>query len=202
MRSRSNPRRPVWGIVGAVVLGTVALVAVALGLVWWLGGSDDSDAQAAPTPLPCTTTLITPIESLPAAESIVVNVFNSTDRAGLAAQTADALRADGYTVKKVGNEESGVVVSTAAELRFGAKGERAAERLRFLIPDAVLVPIDRANKRVDLVIGTAFTGLVDEAVAVAAMASPSPSLSGPGCAQPPSTTAPVNPSPSPRPRAS
>lgn len=202
VRRRSTARRPVWGIVGAVILGTVALLAIALGLVWFLSSANDAETDAAPTPLPCTTTLVTPIETLPAAESVVVNVFNSTDRAGLAAQTADALRADGYVVKKVGNAEGGEAVAGSAELRFGPKGERAAERLRFLIPDAVLTPIDRSNKRVDVVLGTAYTSLVEEAVAVAAMASPSPSLSGPGCATPSATSSPASASPEPTPSAS
>lgn len=195
VRRRSSRRRPVWGIVGVVILGTVGLLAIALGLVWWLSSADDSGAQSAATPLPCTTTLVAPIEALPAAESVIVNVFNSTDRAGLAGQTADELRAAGYTVKKVGNDKGDVPVTGSAQLRFGPKGERAAERLRFLIPDAVLVPIDRTNKRVDVVLGTTFTGLADEAVAVAAMASPSPSLSGPGCATSPSSVASPLPSP-------
>ena len=201
VRRRPTTRRPVWGIVGAVVLGTVGLLAIALGLVWFLSSANDAETNAAPAPLPCTTTLVTPIETLPAAESVVVNVFNSTDRAGLAAQTADELRADGYVVKKVGNAKGSVAVSGSAELRFGPKGERAAERLRFLIPDAVLVPIDRSNKRVDVVLGTAYSGLVDEAVAVASMASPSPSLSGPGCVTPPASASPVGTSPTPTPSA-
>lgn len=198
VRRRSRARRPVWGIVGVVILGTVALLAVALGLVWFLSSANDAETEAAPSPLPCATTLITPIETLPAAESVVVNVFNSTDRAGLAAQTADELRAAGYDVKKVGNAKGAATVAGSAELRFGPKGARAAERLQFLIPGAVLVPIDRANKRVDVVLGTAFTGLVEEAVAVAAMASPSPSLSGPGCPTPATTSAPVAVSPTPQ----
>lgn len=201
VRRQPNQRRPVWGIVGAVVLGTVGLLAIALGLVWWLSSSDDADPAAAPTPLPCSTTLVTPVETLPAAEAVVVNVFNSTDRAGLAAQTADELRAAGYQVKKVGNDDADVAVSSSAELRFGPKGERAAERLRFLIPDAVLVPIDRSNKRVDVVLGAAFTGLVDEGAAVAAMASPSPSLSGPGCPRPGASASSAVASATPTPRA-
>lgn len=199
---RPTARRPVWGIVGAVVLGTVLLVLVALGLVWWLGSSGDTEAEAGPTPLPCTTTMVTPVETLPAAESVVLNVFNSTERSGLAAQTADTLRASGYTVKKVGNAKG--EVAGVGELRFGVKGELAAQRMQYLLPGATLVPIDRDTKRVDVVLGAQFTGLVDEAVAVATMASPSPSLSGPGCVTPtptatamPSAVASTGPSASP-----
>lgn len=182
VRARPPRRRqPVWGIVGVVVLATVALLAVSLGLVWWFSSSGDDDVAATPTPLPCTTTLVVPAESLPAASSVVVNVFNSTDRPGLAAQTADELRAAKYTVKKVGNAPDERLVPGVAELRFGSKGEQAAKRLQFLIPGADLVPIERTNKRVDVVLGTAFAGLAPEAEAVAAMASPTPSLSGPGC---------------------
>ena len=45
-----------------------------------------------------------------------------------------------------------------------------------------MLPDDRSNKAVDVVIGKEFTEIVGEAKVAAALASPSPSTSGPGCA--------------------
>ena len=210
---RRRRRRPVWVIILAVLLGMALLFGIGFGVSLLVrgDGSPQADApagaSAAPSlaPLPCETTLVTPAEVLPATGRVAVNVLNSTKRQGLARDTANVLTARGMKVRKVGNAPKGEVVEGVAILRYGPKGERAARLLQYYFPGAVLVPVDRKGRIVDVVIGTEFEKVVGEAEVAAALASPSPSASGPGCASatpsaPAASSAPVEaPSPTPAP---
>lgn len=185
VRPRHRRRRPVWGIVAAVLGGILMLFALGFGVTLLLRDAPEPVPDAAsPTPVACATTLVTPAQVLPAPGSVPVNVYNATDRVGLAADTANVLSARGFIVKKVGNDPGDAQVQGVGELRFGPKGEPGAEVLTRYFPGMVLVPIDRANKRVDVVLGPEFTKVVGEAEVAAALASPSPSMSGPGCPAP------------------
>ena len=203
-------RRPAWLIVLVVILGMALLFGIGFAVSLLIRGGGTSDATVVPSasaaasaaPLPCETTLVTPAEVLPATGKVTVNVLNSTKRQGLARDTANVLTARGMKVKKVGNAPGDGVVEGVAELRFGPKGEKAARLLAYYFPGAVLVPIERKTKIVDVVIGTEFEKVLGEAEIAAALASPSPSASGPGCAPSasngPAVTAPSG-SPSPTP---
>ncbi len=203
-------RRPVWVIVLVVILGMALLFGIGFAASLLIRGSGTPQADVVPSasavasaaPLPCETTLVTPAEVLPVTGKVTVNVLNSTKRQGLARGTADVLTARGMKVKKVGNASADGVIEGVAELRYGPKGEKAARLLEFYFPGAVLVPIDRKTKIVDVVLGTEFEKVLGEAQVAAALASPSPSASGPGCASSappaPAITAPSGP-PSPTP---
>ena len=91
-----------------VVLGVVAVIAIAA-----TGGGGKKPAAQKTTPPPTVSTnptlSSTPSTSTsPTANSnlarITVDVFNGTQRAGLATGLANKLKADGYTVKTVGNQ--------------------------------------------------------------------------------------------------
>lgn len=203
-------RRPAWVIVLVVILGMAVLFGIGFAASLLIRGDGTPQAEVAPSasavasaaPLPCETTLVTPAEVLPATGKVTVNVLNSTKRQGLARDTANVLTARGMKVKKVGNASGDGLVEGVAELRYGPKGEKAARLLEFYFPGAVLVPIERKTKVVDVVLGTDFEKVLGEAQIAAALASPSPSASGPGCASSspaaPAVTAPSGP-PSPTP---
>ena len=208
---RPRRRRPVWGIVAAVAAGMVVLFGLGFGLALLLKGGGSSTAEPAATAsategaMPCATATIIPAQVLPDASSVVINVFNSTKRAGLAASTAKQLRSLGFTVKKVGNDPQNAQVQEVAELRYGPKGENGAKLLQAYLPGAKLVPIQRSIKRVDVVVGAQFTGLKDEAEVAAALAQPTESTYGPGCVTPsptPSGLAPASVPAQPTPSAS
>lgn len=185
IRARPRRRRPIWGIAATVAASVLVVLALVVAILWLAGRSGQSAEPAvSATPLPCSTTYVTAAQELPRANKVVVNVFNSTKRKGLAAITAKELQSLGFVVKKIENDPEGAVISGVGEIRYGPKGEAAARRLSYYLPGAELMPIDRGNKRVDVALGKKFEGLVDDAAAVAAMASPSPSLSGPGCVTP------------------
>lgn len=187
-RRRSGPSA--WLILG-VILGMIVLFVLGFGIALILQGrtiTPPTIAAAASTapstgpPLPCATTMVTPAEVLPQAEKVRINVYNATKRKGLAAETALALKLSGFKILGVSNVPDGRRLDNFAELRHGAKGKKAAELLRFYMPDAILVQDTRGGKDVDVVLGREFTVIADDAEVAASMASPSPSTSGPGCA--------------------
>lgn len=190
-RPRSNHRRrqsPVLSIV-LVVVGMVVLFAAGFGLsVIIRGASSGGDAapttgptNASPTPLPCVTVTVTPGAGLPSPSQVTTNVYNATDRAGLAASTAEVLQARGFVVSTIANDPLAKTITGVAELRYGPSGETGAQLLAYYFPGALLVEDDRTDATVDVALGASFTEVPPQSEIDAALASPSPSPSGPGC---------------------
>ncbi|WP_344443571.1 LytR C-terminal domain-containing protein [Kitasatospora nipponensis] len=137
-------------------------------------GSAAASAGAG-TPLPATT-------AIPQPQAVTVNVLNSTDKAGLAARTADELKKRGFTVGKVGNAPSALSkkVPNSAQLIAGSTGAAAATLLGSEVSGATTMADARTDGSVDFVIGDAYTDLLDPNAAAAALAQalkPSPSAS-------------------------
>lgn len=151
----SSPRQtPTWL---PIVIAAVLALALGLGLGWWLGGRDSGVQGGASTPTasPCPTPA-----PLPAATTVTVNVFNATDKAGLAKKAATDLESRSFGIGDVGNDESKRTVTGVAEVRHGPAGERAAALVAANIAGAVtLVPDQRTDATVDLAIGPAYAGL-------------------------------------------
>lgn len=190
---RSRRRRPLWVPVLIVLAGIAVLFAVGFGLSRLLNDTSSTDVEAissaSAAPLPCETTMVSPAEVLPRSSKVKVNVWNATDRVGLASDVAKVLNARSFTIKKVDNDPLGAVLEGVGQIRYGVNGRANAELLAFYFPGAILVQDDRPKKVVDIALGNAFTEIAGEAQIAAAMASPSPSLSGPGC--PSQSAAPV-----------
>lgn len=185
---RPSPRRrvPIWRLLVIILIGIVVLFAIGFGIsmIFRGGGTPQADpAQSSISePLPCETTMVNPAEILPISSKVKVSVYNSTNKIGLAGDTAKVLKARGFIINEVGNDPMSRNVQGVAEIRYGRKGASRAQLLAFHFPGAVLVQDNRTGKIVDVVVGAAFTELEGEAQIAAAMASPSPSTSGPGCA--------------------
>jgi hypothetical protein len=120
------------------------------------------------------------VPSSPAPAEVRVNVYNATDRRGLAAKVAGQLERRGFDVRKVDNDPLGRTVTGAAEVRHGDDGAAAARTVAAQVGPVVAVPDGRPGGSVDLVVGTGFTALVAPAEAAAAL-SPSPSPTPAGC---------------------
>lgn len=191
---RSRRRRPIWMPILIVLAGIAVLFAVGFGLSRLLNGSSapaaDAVASASAVPLPCETTMVTAAEVLPRSGKVKVNVWNATDRVGLASDVAKVLKARSFTIKNVDNDPLGKVLEGVGQIRYGVNGRANAELLAFYFPGAILVQDDRPKKVVDIALGNAFTEIAGEAQIAAAMASPSPSLSGPGCPSQPAVQSP------------
>ncbi|GDX31674.1 hypothetical protein LBMAG15_06080 [Actinomycetes bacterium] len=194
---RPSPRRrpSTWRLLIFILVGIFVLFAIGFGISLIFRGGDAPQADPAQSvmaqPLPCETTMVNPAEVLPISSKVKVSVYNSTNKIGLAGDTAKVLKARGFLINEVGNDPMSKNVQGVAEIRYGPKGAARAQLLAFHLPGAVLVQDNRSGKIVDVAIGAAFIKLEGEAQIAAAMASPSPSTSGPGC-----SGAEISPSPS------
>jgi len=188
-RPKTRPaQRPLWLTVLLILVAMLVLFGIGFGIATMLkgsGGTDAGEAGASPsssTSVPgCTTIMVTPAEVLPRASRVNVNVYNSTKRVGLAGDVAKILGVRGFTIAKVENDPLGVVIEGQGEIRYGPKGEANAELMAYHFPGATLVNDGRAGKRIDVVLGTQFVDLANDAEVVAQLAQPSPSASPSGC---------------------
>ena len=124
-----------------------------------------------------------------AAKDVRVNVYNATDRRGLASQVATLLRKRGFRVGTVDNDPLKRTVTGAAEVRSSRLGTAAARTVTAQLapagqvgaaPEVTAVPDQRADASVDLVLGAAWHGLRPPADAAAAL-SPTPQPVPSGC---------------------
>ena len=214
-RPSSRHRRrqsPVVGIV-LVVVGMVVLFGAGYGLSRIIqGSSSDGSSSSSATgttqsattePKPCVTVTVTPGAGLPSAAQVTTNVYNATDRTGLAASTAEELGVRGFVIGEIDNDPLSKTITGVAEIRHGPSGESAAQLMAFYLPGAQLVNDGRKDATIDTVLGAAYTEVAPQSAVDASLASPSPSPSGPGCPSPLLNSAATNEeSPSPSPSAS
>lgn len=196
-----------------VVIGMVILFGAGYGLSRIIQGSGASDASSAtePTdgtatsasaePEPCVTVTVTPGAGLPSPAQVTSNVYNATDRTGLAATTAEELQIRGFLIGVIDNDPLAKTITGVAEIRHGPSGEQAARLMAFYLPGAELVDDGRQDATIDTVLGAAYTAVAPQSEVDAALAAPSPSPSGPGCSPSPTvpteSAAPAEESPSP-----
>ena len=126
----------------------------------------------------------TPLEVL-TPRAVTVNVYNSTDRANLAASVAKSLRTQGFKVVGVANDPLGRTLSGVGEIRHGPDGEAAAALVVARLPGAKVVLDNRTDATVDLVLGKTFKVLTaPPKVAPTKPGKPTPtpsSASSPSC---------------------
>lgn len=182
-----------------VVIGMVILFGAGYGLSRIIQGSGSSDASSttdptgaasstsAPEPEPCVTVTVTPGAGLPSPAQVTTNVYNATDRTGLAASTAEELQIRGFLIGVIDNDPLAKTITGVAEIRHGPSGEQAARLMAFYLPGAELVDDGRKDATIDTVLGAAYTAVAPQSEVDTALAAPSPSPSGPGCS--PSGTA-------------
>lgn len=162
MASRRRRRRA--GLILTVlffVLLAGGLYALAYLNGWLPGTTEEPSTGPSNTPGDEQTTTAPP----PALEpsEVTVNVYNTTDRSGLAGRTGEAVGALGFDVAEVGNEPNGDAAGGIGEIRFGPEGEDAARVVEEdLAPGAELVEIDRDDATVDLLLGPDFVELEGE----------------------------------------
>lgn len=143
---------------------TALLVVVVLAVVGYFGWRTmrGPGRRAATPPRSCVTPNPGPTPDAPS--DVVVAVLNSTPRQGLAHQLADALRARGFRIGRVGNTTP--VVAGAGQVRFGPGQQSAALAVAEQVPGAVMTPAPGAG--VSLVLGSGFRSLAPAEAAAAA----------------------------------
>jgi hypothetical protein len=159
-----------------VVLVVVAAVGAGY---YWVTVRDGATTAADPSPTrSCPAP--SPLPSVVPANRVRVNVYNATDRRGLAATVATQLRRRGFVVGKVDNDPAKRTVTGVAEVRSSTTGAGAARTVGAQVGTFVTVPDQRPDASVDLVLGAGFRGLRSPQQAAAA-ASPTPSPRPAGC---------------------
>ncbi|MBK9738822.1 MAG: LytR C-terminal domain-containing protein [Actinobacteria bacterium] len=183
---RGTPPRPPWLLPVLIAVGALVVIGVVFALVSLVrGSSSDTASPASAAPSPCVTELVAPSQVLPEPSTVTVNVYNSTPKSGLAMDTAKELKARSFLIGKVANDPKKKTIKGVAQIRYGAKGEQAAQLLLFYVPGADLVRTGRKGATVDVAIGNTYSGLAPQQGIDALMASPKPIASGPAC--PPSS---------------
>ena len=161
---------------GAVLLA-VLLTAALAGTAWWVAHRDTADSAAATPRRTCPAPSTPPPAVAPTA--VRVNVYNATDKRGLASRVAAELKRRGFHVGKVDNDPLKRQVTGAAEVRSSTAGAGAARTVSAQVGTVVAVPDQRTNASVDLVLGAAFVRLQPVPAAAAALSqSPQPVPSG------------------------
>jgi hypothetical protein len=156
--------------VGRTVVVLVLVSAAAAGGVWlWNQDSGLTDTATRRPSCPPTQ----PAPTVVPARSVHVNVYNATQRRGLASAVAKQLRKRGFVVDKVENDPAERTVTGVAEVRASTTGAAAARTVGAQVPSFVSVPDQRKQASVDLVLGAGFRTLRTTAAASAAM-SPTP----------------------------
>lgn len=93
---------------------------------------------------------------------VEVNVYNATDRDGLAARVAEQLKKRGFDVKTVANDPKRADLEGAGELRYGSNGRKGAGLVAQHTGEFQKKQDVRKRTSVDVVLGPTFTQLVPE----------------------------------------
>ncbi|MFJ8040420.1 LytR C-terminal domain-containing protein [Kitasatospora sp. NPDC096147] len=119
--------------------------------------------------------------AVPQPNAVTVNVYNATAKSGLAARTAEEFKKRGFTIGKVGNAPANVekLPTTTVQVISGPAGLGSATLLASQVGGATKSADTRVDGSVDVVVGDAFTALLEpaqaaEALALATKPSPSP----------------------------
>lgn len=163
MRRPSNRRRVVLSAVaGVVVLGVVGVGTAQLAGAFDGGGSHREAAGHCPSAVGTKAADTTPVR-LPKPSAVTVNVYNATNRPGLAKSTADELKKRGFVIGKVGNAPAAFnnKLKSTAVLLGGPQAQGALKVLGTQLAAGSLKtdPKRAGGANVDLIIGSAFGAL-------------------------------------------
>ncbi|WP_050668271.1 LytR C-terminal domain-containing protein [Luteipulveratus halotolerans] len=116
----------------------------------------------------------------PPASTVSINVYNTTYRAGLSGEAADAMRARGFKILKNDNDpKRRFLPDDVALIVSGERGEPQARRVALQLKGAKIVQDGRQDVTVDVVLGNKYDQLVPVAQATPA---PTPTPAKPaGC---------------------
>ena len=124
--------------------------------------------------------------AVPKPAAVTVNVYNATNRAGLAGQTAADLKKRGFTIGKIGNAPAALEnkVPGSAQVTGGKAGAAMMTLLGTEVSGSHPVTDKRNDTTVDLVLGNGFSALATPAQAAQAVAlasRPTPSATAAHC---------------------
>ncbi len=91
--------------------------------------------------------------------AVTINVYNATNRDGLATSVAKSLRRQGFKVHTIANDPLAKKLSGVGEVRHGPTGAAGATLAAMTLPGAAVVLDDRTDNTVDIVLGDRFSAL-------------------------------------------
>lgn len=182
------------GGLAVAALGATAVYTGSLNLPFLSRGFSTPDPTGlAAADSPCPPEGATPVPY----GQISVNVFNGTNRIGLAGTTADALASRGFTIASQANASTQGYSGYAgtALIQFGSAGVAAAYTLAGQFDSPKLVLDDREDTTVDLVVGSGYSTMV--AAADVQLVADQPFAVPAGCIALDQVVAATRPTPSP-----
>lgn len=157
-------------LVGLVLVGTFAYAAVYV--QGWLDTKDPKPAASSACPA------VTPTATLVPSD-VTINVYNATNRNGLAASVAKSLRTQGFKIGQVANDPLGKRIPGVGEVRHGQIGAAGATIVETRLAGARVVLDKRTDETVDLVLGNTFSVLsAPPKKAPSSASKPNPSPTG------------------------
>ncbi|WP_219417617.1 LCP family protein [Pseudonocardia nigra] len=111
----------------------------------------------------------------PVPADVTVDVFNASDRSGLAGEVGETLRSLGFGVGEVSNADQ---PTSETVVRFSPDQATAAALLAATVPSATSVPDPGATGVLELVLGRSFDDVVRAPAAPVALQSADPATSG------------------------
>jgi len=91
--------------------------------------------------------------------TVTINVYNATERNGLARSVAKSLRTQGFNIGEIANDPLGKRIVGVGEVRHGQLGTADANLVAKRLPGAKVVLDKRTDDSVDLVLGNRFSAL-------------------------------------------
>lgn len=174
-------------VIFGVMLGAMAVAAFGAAAVYTgnlsLPFLSQDIASPAPTGLAAANSPCPPEGALPVPYGeITVNVYNGTNRAGLAGETSTSLAGRGFVIGVQGNASdvgfSGTQDGTAL-IQFGAQGAAQAYTVAAQFDSPRLVLDNREDASVDVIVGTSYNALV--AAGDVVLAADQPFVAPEGC---------------------
>jgi hypothetical protein len=90
---------------------------------------------------------------------VTINVYNATDRLGIAADVAKTLEKQGFKVDTIDNDPLGKSIQSPGEIRSGPSGAGGAILAASRLPGAAVLKDERPDASVDLVLGSKYDHL-------------------------------------------
>jgi hypothetical protein len=100
-----------------------------------------------------------------------LNVYNATERQGLAARTAAVLKTRGFIIGQVTNDPLRSKLAVSAQVRGGKASAAQLREVAAEVPGAQIQTDSRTDPSIDLVLGTAFNTLASTAQADSSLRS-------------------------------
>jgi hypothetical protein len=149
-------------------LTMIGVLCILAATTWWqvLSRADPAPASQAPV---CGVRQTTP-SALPKPNGVQLRVYNATDRSGLARSMGGELKKRGFAVLATANDPVNSVrqIQGVGEIRHGPAGLGRALLLSTMFPGMKLLPDDRSDGVVDVVLGPAFKRMATTKEAAAA----------------------------------